>query len=169
VFAAFRGYWNEGPPFPGREGVFFDEAFALRNVFFITLKKSSACSPPPPANSTDLRHLAPRVSLGRPESHPRSLIHGSVISSPRVRQRVLLSGAGGEQARCVTLPFLCLAFPTNVSTEAELRWRFRWRLQRGDSGRPSIPQLAVWSVKGVQGFSGLPAAASPCQYGVKGR
>ncbi len=38
VFAAF-GLLNEARPFPGREGVFFDEATQC-DVFFITLKKS---------------------------------------------------------------------------------------------------------------------------------
>jgi hypothetical protein len=38
VFAAF-GLLNEARPFPGREGVFFDEATQC-DVYFITLKKS---------------------------------------------------------------------------------------------------------------------------------
>ncbi len=50
VFAAF-GMLNEARPFPGREGVFFDEATQC-DVFFITLKKSERLFYPPPATTT---------------------------------------------------------------------------------------------------------------------
>ncbi|MCT0213270.1 hypothetical protein [Synechococcus sp. CS-1327] len=50
VFAAF-GLLNEARSFPGREGVFFDEASRCE-VFFITLKKSERLFSPPPATTT---------------------------------------------------------------------------------------------------------------------
>jgi hypothetical protein len=140
VFAAF-GLLNEARPFPGREGVFFDEATRC-DVFFITLKKSERLfSPTTRYNDYAISpwefHWESQ-SLTR-EASPtgqRYIHHGECGS------RVLLFVREESKRGGVTLPFLCLGFADYVSHEGERPMAIRWRLRRAIPGA-YYPELAV--------------------------
>ncbi len=140
VFAAF-GLLNEARPFPGREGVFFDEATRC-DVFFITLKKSERLFSP----TTRYNDYA----ISRTEFHweSQSLTRQASATGQRYihhrerGSRVLLFVREENKRGGVTLPFLCLGFADYVSHEGERPMAIRWRLQRAIPGA-FYPELAV--------------------------
>jgi hypothetical protein len=128
VFAAL-GLLNDARPFPGREGVFFDEASQC-DVFFITLKKSERLfSPTTRYNDYAISPLEfhwESQSLTRETSATgQRYIHHRARGS-----RVLLFVREENKRGGVTLPFLCLGFANYVSHEGERPMAIRWQLQR---------------------------------------
>ena len=140
VFAAF-GLLNDARPFPGREGVFFDEATHC-DVFFITLKKSERLfSPTTRYNDYAISPLEfhwESQSLTREASATgQRYIHHRERGS-----RVLLFVREENKRGGVTLPFLCLGFADYVSHEGQRPMAIRWRLHRAIPGA-FVPELAV--------------------------
>jgi hypothetical protein len=128
VFAAF-GQLNEARPFPGREGVFFDEATRC-DVFFITLKKSERLfSPTTRYNDYAISPLEfhwESQSLTRAASATgQRYIHHSARNL-----RVLLFVREQRRQGTVTEPFVCLGFATYESHEGKRPMAIRWRLER---------------------------------------
>jgi hypothetical protein len=140
VFAAF-GLLNDARPFPGREGVLFDEATRC-DVFFITLKKFERLfSPTTRYNDYAISPLEfhwESQSLTREASATgQRYIHHVERGS-----RVLLFVREENKRGQVTLPFLCMGFAEYVSHEGERPMAIRWRLERAIPGG-FYPQLAV--------------------------
>lgn len=140
VFAAF-GLLNEARPFPGREGVFFDEATCC-DVFFITLKKSERLfSPTTRYNDYAISPLEfhwESQSLTREASATgHRYIHHVARGS-----RVMLFVREENRRGGVTLPFLCLGFADYVSHEGERPMAIRWRLHRAIPAA-FVPELAL--------------------------
>ncbi|MEA5443863.1 DUF3427 domain-containing protein [Cyanobium gracile] len=115
VFAAF-GLLNEARPFPGREGVFCDNATQC-DVFFITLKKSERLFSP----TTRYNDVA--ISPWEFHWESKSLTREASATGQRYIHHV-------ERGSRVTLPFLCLGFAEYVSHEGERPMAIRWRLER---------------------------------------
>ena len=140
VFAAF-GLLNEARPFPGREGVFFDEASRC-DVFFITLKKSERLFSP--TTRYNDYAISPREFHWESQSLTReaSSTGQRYIHHRECGSRVLLLVREENRRGGVTLPFLCLGFSEYVSHEGERPMAIRWRLQRAIPGA-FYPQLAV--------------------------
>ncbi|PZV02695.1 MAG: DUF3427 domain-containing protein, partial [Cyanobium sp.] len=140
VFAAF-GLLNEARPFPGREGVFFDEATRC-DVFFITLKKSEQLFSPTTryddyAISRTEFHWESQSLTRQASATGQRYIHHRARGS-----RVLLFVREENRRGGVTLPFLCLGFADYVSHEGERPMAIRWRLHRAIPGG-FYPELAV--------------------------
>ncbi|MCP9917549.1 DUF3427 domain-containing protein [Cyanobium sp. ATX 6F1] len=140
VFAAF-GLLNEARPFPGREGVFFDEASRC-DVFFITLKKSERLFSP--TTRYNDYAISPREFHWESQSLTREAsATGQRYIHHRARgSRVLLLVREENRRGGVTLPFLCLGFADYVSNEGERPMAIRWRLHRAIPGA-FYPELAV--------------------------
>jgi hypothetical protein len=140
VFAAF-GLLNEARPFPGREGVFFDEVTRC-DVFFITLKKSERLfSPTTRYNDYAISpwefHWESQ-SLTREDSPTgQRYIHHAERGS-----RVLLFVREENKRGGVTQPFLCLGLADYVSHEGERPMAIRWRLHRAIPAA-FVPELAL--------------------------
>jgi hypothetical protein len=140
VFAAF-GLFNEARPFPGREGVFFDEASHC-DVFFITLKKSERLFSP------TTRYNDYAISPWEFHWESQSLTRESSATGQRYihhverGSRVMLFVREENKRGGVTLPFLCLGFADYVSHEGERPLAIRWRLKRAIPGA-LYPGLAV--------------------------
>ena len=128
VFAAF-GLLNEARPFPGREGVFFDEATQC-DVFFITLKKSERLFSP------TTRYNDYAISPWEFHWESQSLTREASATGQRYihhRERgskVLLFVREENKRGGVTMPFHCLGFADYVSHEGERPMAIRWRLQQ---------------------------------------
>jgi hypothetical protein len=128
VFAAF-GQLNEARPFPGREGVFFDEATQC-DVFVITLQKSERLFSP------TTRYNDYAISPWEFHWESQSLTREASATGQRYihhverGSRVLLFVREENKRGQVTLPFLCLGFADFVSHEGERPMAIRWRLQR---------------------------------------
>ncbi len=140
VFAAF-GLLNEARPFPGREGVFFDEATQC-DVFFITLKKSERLfSPTTRYNDYAISpwefHWESQSLTREASPTGQRYIHHAERGS-----RVLLMVREENKRGGVTLPFLCLGFADYVSHEGERPMAIRWRMHRAIPGG-FYPELAV--------------------------
>ncbi|CAK6689479.1 hypothetical protein BBFGKLBO_00626 [Synechococcus sp. CBW1107] len=140
VFAAF-GLLNDSRPFPGREGVVFDEATRC-DVFFVTLKKSERLFSP--TTRYNDYAISPREfhwesqSLTRESSSTgQRYIHHQARGS-----RVLLFVREENKRGGVTLPFHCLGFADYVSHEGERPMAIRWRLQQPIPAA-FYPELAV--------------------------
>jgi hypothetical protein len=120
---------NQARPFPGREGVFFDEATRC-DVFFITLKKSERLfSPTTRYNDYAISpwefHWESQSLTRETSATGQRYIHHGECGS-----RVLLFVREESKRGGVTLPFLCLGFADYVSHEGERPMAIRWRLQR---------------------------------------
>ncbi|WP_457766736.1 DUF3427 domain-containing protein [Cyanobium sp. ULC065] len=132
VFAAF-GLLNDTRPFPGREGVFFDEATRC-DVFFITLKKSERLFSP------TTRYNDYAISPWEFHWESQSLTREASPTGQRYihhverGSRVLLFVREENRRGGVTLPFLGLGFAEYVSHEGERPMAIRWRLQRAIPG-----------------------------------
>ncbi len=141
VFAAF-GLLNEARPFPGREGVFFDEATQC-DVFFITLKKSERLfSPTTRYNDVAISpwefHWESQSLTREASATGQRYIHHVECGS-----RVMLFVREENRRGGVTLPFLCLGFAHYVSHhEGERPMAIRWRLQRAIPAA-FVPELAL--------------------------
>ncbi len=140
VFAAF-GLLNKARPFPGREGVFFDEATQC-DVFFITLKKSERLfSPTTRYNDYAISpwefHWESQSLTREASATGQRYIHHAKRGS-----RVLLFVREENKRGGVTLPFLCLGFADYVSHEGERPMAIRWRLQRAIPAA-FVPELAL--------------------------
>ena len=140
VFAAF-GLLNEARPFPGREGVFFDEATQC-DVFFITLKKSERLfSPTTRYNDYAISpwefHWESQSLTREASATGQRYIHHAERGS-----RVMLFVREENKRSGVTLPFLCLGFAEYVSHEGERPLAIRWRLHRAIPAA-FVPQLAL--------------------------
>ncbi|WP_228009168.1 DUF3427 domain-containing protein [Cyanobium sp. LEGE 06113] len=128
VFAAF-GLLNEARPFPGREGVFFDEATQC-DVFFITLKKSERLFSP------TTRYNDYAISPWEFHWESQSLAREASATGQRYihhRERgskVLLFVREENKRGGVTMPFHCLGFADYLSHEGERPMAIRWRLQQ---------------------------------------
>ena len=127
MFAAF-GLLNEARPFPGREGVFFDDATQC-DVFFITLKKSERLFSPTTRYND--------VAISPWEFHWESQRNTQQVSP--TGQRYIHHRERGSR---VLLPFLCLGFADDVSYEGERPMAIRWRLQRAIPAA-LVPELAL--------------------------
>ena len=140
VFAAF-GLLNEARPFPGREGVFFDEATQC-DVFFITLKKSERLFSP------TTRYNDYAISPWEFHWESQSLTREDSATGQRYIQhaergsRVLLFVREENKRGGVTQPFLCLGFADYVSHEGERPMAIRWRLHRAIPAA-FVPELAL--------------------------
>ncbi len=140
VFAAF-GLLNEARPFPGREGVFFDEATQC-DVFFITLKKSERLFSP----TTRYNDVA--ISPWEFHWESQSLTREASATGQRYihhrerGSRVMLCVREENRLGGVTLPFLCLGFADYVSHEGERPMAIRWRLHRAIPAA-FVPELAL--------------------------
>lgn len=140
VFASF-GLLNEARPFPGREGVFFDESTQC-DVFFITLKKSERLFSP------TTRYNDYAISPWEFHWESQSLTREASATGQRYlhhRERgslVLLFVREENKRGGVTLPFLCLGFADYVSHEGERPLAIRWRLHRAIPAG-FVPQLAL--------------------------
>jgi superfamily II DNA or RNA helicase len=140
VFAAF-GLLNEARPFPGREGVFFDEATQC-DVFFITLKKSERLFSP------TTRYNDYAISPWEFHWESQSLTRETSATGQRYihhverGSRVMLFVREESKRGGVTLPFLCLGFADYVSHEGERPMAIRWRLQRPIPAA-FVPELAL--------------------------
>jgi hypothetical protein len=140
VFAAF-GLLNEARPFPGREGVFFDEATQC-DVFFITLKKSERLFSP----TTRYNDVA--ISPWEFHWESQSLTREASATGQRYihhrerGSRVMLFVREENRRGGVTLPFLCLGFADYVSHEGERPMAIRWRLHRAIPAA-FVPELAL--------------------------
>ena len=140
VFAAF-GLLNEARPFPGREGVFFDEATQC-DVFFITLKKSERLFSP----TTRYNDVA--ISPWEFHWESQSLTREASATGQRYihhverGSRVLLLVREENRRGGVTMPFLCLGFADYVSHEGERPMAIRWRLHRAIPAA-FVPELAL--------------------------
>jgi hypothetical protein len=140
VFAAF-GLLNEARPFPGREGVFFDEATQC-DVFFITLKKSERLfSPTTRYNDYAISpwefHWESQSLTWEASATGQRYIHHRERGS-----RVLLFVREENKRGGVTQPFLCLGFTDYVSHEGERPMAIRWRLHRAIPAA-FVPGLAL--------------------------
>ncbi|MCP9835450.1 MULTISPECIES: DUF3427 domain-containing protein [unclassified Cyanobium] len=140
VFAAF-GLLNDTRTFPGREGVFFDDATRC-DVFFITLKKSERLfSPTTRYNDYAISplefHWESQSNTREASSTGQRYIHHVERGS-----RVLLFVREENKRGGVTLPFLCLGFVDYVSHEGERPMAIRWRLQRAIPAA-FVPELAL--------------------------
>jgi superfamily II DNA or RNA helicase len=140
VFAAF-GLLNEARPFPGREGVFFDEATQC-DVFFITLKKSERLfSPTTRYNDYAISpwefHWESQSLTREASPTGQRYIHHAERSS-----RVMLFVREENKRGGVTLPFLCLGFANYVSHQGERPLAIRWRLHRAIPAA-FVPELAL--------------------------
>jgi superfamily II DNA or RNA helicase len=140
VFAAF-GLLNEARPFPGRQGVFFDEATQC-DVFFITLKKSERLFSP------TTRYNDYAISPWEFHWESQSLTRETSATGQRYihhrerGSRVMLFVREENRRGGVTMPFLCLGFADYVSHEGERPMAIRWRLHRAIPGA-FYPELAV--------------------------
>ena len=140
VFAAF-GLLNEARPFPGREGVFFDEATQC-DVFFITLKKSERLFSP------TTRYNDYAISPWEFHWESQSLTREASPTGQRYinhaerGSRVMLFVREENKRGGVTLPFLCLGFADYVSHQGERPMAIRWRLHRAIPAA-FVPQLAL--------------------------
>ena len=140
VFAAF-GQLNEARPFPGRDGVFFDEATQC-DVFFITLKKSERLFSP------TTRYNDYAISPWEFHWESQSLTREASATGQRYihhrerGSRVMLFVREENKRGGVTLPFLCLGFADYVSHEGERPMAIRWRLHRAIPAT-FVPQLAL--------------------------
>jgi hypothetical protein len=140
VFAAF-GLLNDTRTFPGREGVFFDEATRC-DVFFITLKKSERLFSP------TTRYNDYAISPWEFHWESQSLTREASPTGQRYihhierGSRVMLFVREENRRGGVTLPFLCLGFAEYVSHEGERPMAIRWRLHRAIPGG-FYPELAV--------------------------
>ena len=140
VFAAF-GLLNDARTFPGREGVFFDEATRC-DVFFITLKKSERLFSP------TTRYNDYAISPWEFHWESQSLTREASPTGQRYihhverGSRVLLFVREENKRGGVTLPFLCLGFAEYVSHEGERPMAIRWRLQRPIPAA-LVPELAL--------------------------
>ncbi len=140
VFAAF-GLLNDARTFPGREGVFFDEATRC-DVFFITLKKSERLFSP------TTRYNDYAISPWEFHWESQSLTREASATGQRYihhrerGSRVLLFVREENKRGGVTLPFHCLGFADYVSHEGERPMAIRWRLQRAIPAA-FYPELAV--------------------------
>ena len=140
VFAAF-GLLNEARPFPGREGVFVDEATQC-DVFFITLKKSERLfSPTTRYNDYAISpwefHWESQSLTREDSATGQRYIHHAERGS-----RVLLFVREENKRGGVTQPFLCLGFADYVSHEGERPMAIRWRLHRAIPAA-FVPELAL--------------------------
>lgn len=134
VFAAF-GLLNEARPFPGREGVSFDEASRC-DVFFITLKKSERLFSP--STRYNDYAISPREFHWESQSLTREASStGQRYILHRTRgSRVLLFVREENKRGGVTLPFLCLGFATYASHQGERIWlAAEWRFAGGCTRR----------------------------------
>jgi hypothetical protein len=140
VFAAF-GLLNDARTFPGREGVFFDEATRC-DVFFITLKKSEHLFSP------TTRYNDYAISPWEFHWESQSLTREASATGQRYvhhverGSRVMLFVREENKRGGVTLPFLCLGFADYVSHEGERPLAIRWRLHRAIPAA-FVPQLAL--------------------------
>ena len=140
VFAAF-GLLNEARPFPGREGVFVDEATQC-DVFFITLKKSERLFSP------TTRYNDYAISPWEFHWESQSLTREDSATGQRYihhrerGSRVLLFVREENKRGGVTQPFLCLGFADYVSHEGERPMAIRWRLHRAIPAA-FVPELAL--------------------------
>jgi superfamily II DNA or RNA helicase len=140
VFAAF-GQLNEARPFPGREGVFFDEATQC-DVFFITLKKSERLFSP------TTRYNDYAISPWEFHWESQSLTREASATGQRYihhrerGSRVMLFVREENKRGGVTLPFLCLGFADYVSHEGERPLAIRWRFHKAIPAA-FVPQLAL--------------------------
>ena len=140
VFAAF-GKLSDAQPFPGREGVFFDETTRC-DVLFITLKKSERLFSP----STRYNDYA----VCREEFHweSQSLTRESSKTGQRYidhlerGSRVLLFVREENKRAGVTMPFFCLGFANDAGHQGERPMAIRWRLHQPISAA-FYPELAV--------------------------
>ena len=128
MFAAF-GLLNEARPFPGREGVFFDEATQC-DVFFITLKKSERLfSPTTRYNDYAISpwefNWESQSTTTAASATGQRYIHHAERGS-----RVLLFVREQRKQGAVTAPFVCLGFARYESHEGERPMAIRWRLER---------------------------------------
>ncbi len=129
------------PPFPGREGVFFD-ATTQCDVFFITLKKSERLFSP------TTRYNDYAISPWEFHWESQSLTREASATGQRYihhverGSRVLLFVREENRRGGVTMPFHCLGFADYVSHERERPMAIRWRLQRAIPGA-FYPELAV--------------------------
>ncbi len=140
VFAAF-GLLNEARPFPGREGVFFDDATQC-DVFFITLKKSERLfSPTTRYNDYAISpwefHWESQSLTREASATGQRYIHHRELDS-----RVMLFVREENKRGGVTMPFLCLGFADYVSHEGERPMAIRWRLHRAIPAA-FVPELAL--------------------------
>ncbi|WP_198948219.1 DUF3427 domain-containing protein [Synechococcus sp. MW101C3] len=140
VFAAF-GLLNEARPFPGREGVFFDEATCC-DVFFITLKKSERLfSPTTRYNDYAISpwelHWESQSNTRETSSTGQRYIHHVERGS-----RVMVFVREENKRGGATLPFLFLGFADYVSHQGERPMAIRWRLQRAIPAA-FVPELAL--------------------------
>ncbi|MCP9800248.1 DUF3427 domain-containing protein [Synechococcus sp. RedBA-s] len=140
VFAAF-GLLNDSRPFPGREGVVFDEATRC-DVFFITLKKSERLFSPTTryndyAISPREFHWESQSLTRQSSSTGQRYIHHAERGS-----QVMLFVREENRRGGVTLPFLCLGFADYVSHQGERPMAIRWRLHRAIPAA-FIPELAL--------------------------
>ena len=140
VFAAF-GLLNEARPFPGREGVFVDEATQC-DVFFITLKKSERLfSPTTRYNDYAISpwefHWESQSLTREASPTGQRYIHHAERGS-----RVMLFVREENKRGGVTQPFLCLGFADYVSHEGERPMAIRWRLHRAIPAA-FVPELAL--------------------------
>ncbi|WP_254945602.1 DUF3427 domain-containing protein [Cyanobium sp. AMD-g] len=151
VFAAF-GLLNEARPFPGREGVFFDEATQC-DVFFITLKKSERLFSP------TTRHNDVAISPWEFHWESQSLTREASATGQRyihhvVRgSRVMLFVREENKRGGVTLPFLCLGFADYVSHEGRAADGDSLETAQGDSGGVRAG-VGVGGVRGGTTLSG---------------
>lgn len=140
VFAAY-GLLNEARPFPGREGVFFDEATQC-DVFFITLKKSERLFSP------TTRYNDYAISPWEFHWESQSLTREDSATGQRYihhrerGSRVLLFVREENKRGGLTQPFLCLGFADYVSHEGERPMAIRWRLHRAIPAA-FVPELAL--------------------------
>ncbi len=140
VFAAF-GLLNDARPFPGREGVFFDEATQC-DVFFITLKKSERLfSPTTRYNDYAISpwefHWESQSLTREASPTGQRYIHHAELGS-----KVLLFVREENKRGGVTQPFLCLGLADYVSHEGERPMAIRWRLHRAIPAA-FVPELAL--------------------------
>jgi hypothetical protein len=132
---------NEARPFPGREGVFFDEATQC-DVFFITLKKSERLfSPTTRYNDYAISpwefHWESQSLTREASPTGQRYIHHAERGS-----RVMLFVREENKRGGVTQPFLCLGFADYVSHEGERPMAVRWRLHRAIPAS-FVPELAL--------------------------
>jgi hypothetical protein len=135
------GQLNEARPFPGREGVFFDEATQC-DVFFITLKKSERLFSPTTRYNDDAIspwefHWESQSLTREASSTGQRYIHHAERGS-----RVLLLVREENKRIGGTLAFLCLGFADYVSHEGERPMAIRWRLQRAIPAA-LVPEFAL--------------------------
>ncbi|MGB7566188.1 MAG: DUF3427 domain-containing protein, partial [Prochlorococcaceae cyanobacterium] len=139
----------EARHFPGREGVFFDEAIRC-DVFFITLKKSERLFSP------TTRYNDYAISPWEFHWESQSLTREASPTGQRYihhqerGSRVMLFVREENKRGGVALPFHCLGFADYVSHVAEgfcaavgeRPMAIRWRLQRPIQGA-FVPELAL--------------------------